>query len=241
MGCVVKGGWSGLGWLFHTPWCRHHLLDWTSPRELSTSLAHPAPLKPAPLDTWPSPAADARAGARGGGGAARHQNRALLPHPQLPAGHLWQRHAGKRNWLPAMCSAIDRRQCTAWLIVSCSWVPDRAPPVRLVIRSQLAGVRTPCRAVSRCAVLSHAATHLPGPRPPNHLLPQLKSMVRSRTDLFDFSAAALAAGGLTSLALFIAGLVASHGGAAPEVGGWEGARAAAVCCACLLGACGLLP
>lgn len=47
---------------------------------------------------------------------------------------------------------------------------------------------------------------------------QLKSMVRSRTDLFDFSAAALVAGGLTSAALFAAGLVASHGGAAPEVG-----------------------
>ena len=42
-------------------------------------------------------------------------------------------------------------------------------------------------------------------------------MVRDRTDLFDFSAAALVAGGLTSLALFVAGLAASHGGAAPEV------------------------
>ncbi|PRW61443.1 putative zinc metalloprotease chloroplastic isoform B [Chlorella sorokiniana] len=47
---------------------------------------------------------------------------------------------------------------------------------------------------------------------------QLKSMVRDRTDLFDFSAAALVAGGLTSLALFVAGLAASHGGAAPEPG-----------------------
>ncbi|KAL4452729.1 hypothetical protein ABPG75_008391 [Micractinium tetrahymenae] len=47
---------------------------------------------------------------------------------------------------------------------------------------------------------------------------QLKSLVRSRTDLFDFSAAALAAGGLTSLGLFIAGLVASHGGNVAEPG-----------------------
>lgn len=50
---------------------------------------------------------------------------------------------------------------------------------------------------------------------------QLKSMVRDRTDLFDFSAAALVAGGLTSLALFVAGLAASHGGAAPEVRGGD--------------------
>jgi hypothetical protein len=42
-------------------------------------------------------------------------------------------------------------------------------------------------------------------------------MVRTRTDLFDFSASALAAGGVTSLALFLAGLAASHGGATPEV------------------------
>lgn len=47
---------------------------------------------------------------------------------------------------------------------------------------------------------------------------QLKSLVRSRTDLFDFSAAALLAGGATSLGLFIAGLVASHGGSVAEPG-----------------------
>lgn len=47
---------------------------------------------------------------------------------------------------------------------------------------------------------------------------QLKSMVRTRTDLFDLSAAALAAGGLTSMALLLAGLAASHGGAAAEPG-----------------------
>lgn len=47
---------------------------------------------------------------------------------------------------------------------------------------------------------------------------QIKSLVRSRTDLFDFSAAALAAGGATSLALFLAGLAASHGGAVAEPG-----------------------
>lgn len=42
-------------------------------------------------------------------------------------------------------------------------------------------------------------------------------MVRNRTDLFDFSAAALVAGGAASLGLFLAGLAASHGGATPEV------------------------
>lgn len=49
-------------------------------------------------------------------------------------------------------------------------------------------------------------------------VPQLKSMVRSREDLFDFSAAALVAGGVTSFALFLAGLAASNGGSTPEVG-----------------------
>lgn len=47
---------------------------------------------------------------------------------------------------------------------------------------------------------------------------QLKSMVRSREDLFDFSAAALVAGGVTSFALFLAGLAASNGGSTPEIG-----------------------
>ena len=47
---------------------------------------------------------------------------------------------------------------------------------------------------------------------------QFKSLVRSRTDLFDFAAAGLAAGGAASLALFLAGLALSHGGGAPEAG-----------------------
>lgn len=100
----------------------------------------------------PSPAADARAGARGGGGAARHQNRALLPHPQLPAGHLWQRHAGKPYWLLIMCSLVVDH-CATWLPVMCSLVVDCAPPVRLVTCSQLAsGAHSlPC-----CAALCRA-------------------------------------------------------------------------------------
>ena len=60
----------------------------------------------------------------------------------------------------------------------------------------------------------------PPPNPPVYLVRtalQLKSMVRSRTDLFDFSAAALVAGGLASMGLFLAGLAASHGGGTPEV------------------------
>ncbi|KAL6776680.1 EGY1 [Auxenochlorella protothecoides x Auxenochlorella symbiontica] len=47
---------------------------------------------------------------------------------------------------------------------------------------------------------------------------QLASLVRSRTDLFDLAAAGLLGGGGTALALMIAGLQASHGGAVAEPG-----------------------
>lgn len=47
---------------------------------------------------------------------------------------------------------------------------------------------------------------------------QLKSMARNRSVLFDFAAAGLLAGGVASLGLFLVGLAASHGGAAPDAG-----------------------
>lgn len=47
---------------------------------------------------------------------------------------------------------------------------------------------------------------------------QLKSLVKNRTQLFDFAASGLVAGGLTSLGLFIAGLAASHSGGGVEAG-----------------------
>ena len=46
---------------------------------------------------------------------------------------------------------------------------------------------------------------------------QFKSLVRNRTDLFDFAAAGLGAGGAASLLLFLVGLAASHGGTAADV------------------------
>jgi len=47
---------------------------------------------------------------------------------------------------------------------------------------------------------------------------QLKSFAKNRTQLFDFASAGLAAGGVTSLILFIAGLVASHATGGSEAG-----------------------
>jgi len=47
---------------------------------------------------------------------------------------------------------------------------------------------------------------------------QLKSLAKNRTDLFDFAAAGLVAGGSVSLVMFVAGLVASLGGGGAEAG-----------------------
>jgi hypothetical protein len=73
--------------------------------------------------------------------------------------------------------------------------------------------------IVHCSARLHHACVTACSWPPCHpTVPQLKSMVRSREDLFDFSAAALVAGGVTSFALFLAGLAASNGGSTPEVG-----------------------
>jgi hypothetical protein len=65
-------------------------------------------------------------------------------------------------------------------------------------------------------------------------------MVRSRTDLFDFSASALLAGGITSMVLFLAGLAASHGGATAEVRGPSRTDWAPSACRVVLGVLGIL-
>jgi membrane-associated protease RseP (regulator of RpoE activity) len=47
---------------------------------------------------------------------------------------------------------------------------------------------------------------------------QLKSLVKNRTDLFDFALSGLGAGFITSLVMFITGLLASHAGGGAEAG-----------------------
>lgn len=47
---------------------------------------------------------------------------------------------------------------------------------------------------------------------------QLKSLAKNRTQLFDFAASGLISGGVISVALFIAGLIASHAGGGVEAG-----------------------
>ena len=47
---------------------------------------------------------------------------------------------------------------------------------------------------------------------------QLKSLAKNRTDLFDFAAAGLGAGGAVSLLMFIAGLAVSHAGGGADAG-----------------------
>ena len=47
---------------------------------------------------------------------------------------------------------------------------------------------------------------------------QLKSLAKNRTDLFDFAASGLVCGGVASLAMFGAGLLASHAGGGAEAG-----------------------
>lgn len=135
-------------------------------------------------------------------GASRSRPPTSSPTPS------WARLAPSRR-----CGAVPGlawfRLAPAGYVVSCRVARRSAAP--------LAGRGVLCRHRSR-APLNTARLCLtrtaPPTRPPR---PQLKSMVRSRSDLFDFSAAALVAGGATSMALFLAGLAASHGGAAPEV------------------------